>query len=67
SGVLPQPGPIVPGHEGAGEVLEVGRFAGGACLLGAGVDGGRLLGAGSGAARADGDHIGAFAHRTGRG
>lgn len=24
SGVLPQPVPLVPGHEGAGEVLEVG-------------------------------------------
>ncbi|WP_415950651.1 Zn-dependent alcohol dehydrogenase [Streptomyces sp. KLOTTS4A1] len=24
SGVLPQPGPFVPGHEGAGEILEVG-------------------------------------------
>ncbi|MER7175965.1 Zn-dependent alcohol dehydrogenase [Streptomyces mesophilus] len=25
SGVLPQPGPFVPGHEGAGEILEVGE------------------------------------------
>src|SRR5947208_14951418 len=25
TGVLPQPSPLVPGHEGAGEVLEVGE------------------------------------------
>ncbi|MFI6943039.1 Zn-dependent alcohol dehydrogenase [Streptomyces sp. NPDC050418] len=25
SGVLPQPGPFIPGHEGAGEILEVGE------------------------------------------
>lgn len=28
SGVLPQPGPFVPGHEGAGEILEVGEGVG---------------------------------------